>query len=179
MTVKRKVPRFWVGAICGWNFQFQVLFQPSLGYPLLRHDCWNPSCTGTRRPNGSRWWLGSGTPPTTAEGTHVAFMIHGPPADTLHPRAVKLPRYYIVVRCHEDARLCPPSKHETFTQGWFNVGPSLTTLGQHWSNLWCLLGIYIINPSSPLHNITYSTLYAPKQCIAYLNTDLISFHKVF
>ena len=28
-----------------------------------------------------------------------------------------------------------PSKHDTFTQCWINVGPSSTTLGQHWFNI--------------------------------------------
>ena len=28
-----------------------------------------------------------------------------------------------------------PSKHETFTQCWFNVGPPSATLSQHWANI--------------------------------------------
>ena len=41
-----------------------------------------------------------------------------------------------------DAMSCNSSKHETFTQGWSNVGPSSTTLVQHWTNLEsCFLGV--------------------------------------
>ena len=29
-----------------------------------------------------------------------------------------------------------PSKHETFIQDWFNVGPPSATLDQHWTKLW-------------------------------------------
>ena len=29
----------------------------------------------------------------------------------------------------------PASKHETFTQGWFNIGPPSMTLVQHWTSL--------------------------------------------
>ena len=28
MTIQRNVPRFCMGAICSWNLQFQILFQP-------------------------------------------------------------------------------------------------------------------------------------------------------
>ena len=32
ITVQKIIPSFWIGAICGWNFLFQVLFQTRWGY---------------------------------------------------------------------------------------------------------------------------------------------------
>ena len=41
------------------------------------------------------------------------------------------------------------SKHETFTQFWFNVCPLSTTLTQHWTNLPCLRGCRVAGTLSP------------------------------
>ena len=46
-----------------------------------------------------------------------------------------------------------PSRHETLTQCWFNVGPPSSTLDQHWFNVSCLQGHrrrYVFNPTIPL-----------------------------
>ena len=32
-----------------------------------------------------------------------------------------------------------PNKHETFKKGWYNDGPSSTTLAQHCTNIWSKL----------------------------------------
>ena len=46
------------------------------------------------------------------------------------------------------------SKHEMFTQCWFNVGPASQTVGQHWANIrwtslvrWARLHVYINDES--------------------------------
>ena len=58
-------------------------------------------------------------------------MIKAPPSFEHAPR----PNNYVIKDCNCSAPLSKPSRSNTLTQCWLNVGPASLTLDQHWTNI--------------------------------------------